>query len=502
LQDRTRIKHLVRNLPDDNSPKDALKRTLNAIEHTLIPQLDRVLQVLPLSAERGGATLVSERVSILANEARGEPVSDDPLELPTADLDPFVSKIVDDVSLPEKMVQRCLVHLLAGRHLILVGPPGTGKSTIAGKLCRALGYDAELATANPDWTTQDVVGGLAPHAHTDATGEVRVGYGVRDGCVAAAIKRNWATAAGRWERTSSEAGKGVWLIIDEINRAPMDHAFGDLFSALVSGVLHVPRVSQAGDIGTTLAIPIPQDFRLIGTANTADRHLLFQMSEALKRRFAFVEVPAYFSSDRQVPVDHIPRIVRQLSERPQLRALRIPDLSERLTLLLSLVNPVLGRIRALHDLGIAQILDALCTTLVESRFRPEVPLELVLSDVLGDQAMQALDTLPADALRLVAALLNGSAHCFLAELLHRWLALGDEIPTPARAHMFALRGYFSTHSDPLWQSFAAALDDALYRRASWSTVAAALPNAPGLLAALDVAAPLAERLIRLADARE
>jgi hypothetical protein len=35
---------------------------------------------------------------------------------------------------------------------------------------------------------------------------------------------------------------------------------------------------------------IPKDFRIIGTLNTFDRHFLNQISEALKRRFVFVEV--------------------------------------------------------------------------------------------------------------------------------------------------------------------------------------------------------------------
>jgi hypothetical protein len=37
-------------------------------------------------------------------------------------------------------------------------------------------------------------------------------------------------------------------------------------------------------------LPIPHDFRIIGTLNTFDRHFLNQISEALKRRFAFIEV--------------------------------------------------------------------------------------------------------------------------------------------------------------------------------------------------------------------
>ena len=43
--------------------------------------------------------------------------------------------------------------------------------------------------------------------------------------------------------------------------------------------------------GTTRDIPVPPDFRIIGTLNSFDRHFLNQISEAIKRRFDFIDVP-------------------------------------------------------------------------------------------------------------------------------------------------------------------------------------------------------------------
>ena len=37
-------------------------------------------------------------------------------------------------------------------------------------------------------------------------------------------------------------------------------------------------------------LKIPKDFRIIGTLNTADKHYLFPLSDALKSRFAFIEI--------------------------------------------------------------------------------------------------------------------------------------------------------------------------------------------------------------------
>ena len=80
---------------------------------------------------------------------------------------------------------------------------------------------------------------------------------------------------------------GTWLVIDEFNRADIDKAFGQLFTALESMELKIPSDTKGKSFKV---IPIPLDYRIIGTLNTADKHYLFSMSDALKRRFAFVEV--------------------------------------------------------------------------------------------------------------------------------------------------------------------------------------------------------------------
>ena len=37
-------------------------------------------------------------------------------------------------------------------------------------------------------------------------------------------------------------------------------------------------------------VALPRDFRIIGTLNSFDRHFLNQISEAMKRRFDFIDV--------------------------------------------------------------------------------------------------------------------------------------------------------------------------------------------------------------------
>src|SRR5699024_5291216 len=96
--------------------------------------------------------------------------------------------------------------------------------------------------------------------------------------------------------------KNEWLIIDEINRADIDKAFGSLFSVLTGDTVHLPYEANNGrkitlimeDDGTDSlekqTYMIPKDWRMIATMNTIDKASLFEMSYAFMRRFAFIPV--------------------------------------------------------------------------------------------------------------------------------------------------------------------------------------------------------------------
>jgi len=60
-----------------------------------------------------------------------------------------------------------------------------------------------------------------------------------------------------------------------------------MFTAIEHGRLKVPTSKEDEYFEE---VPIPQDYRIIGTLNTFDKHYLFRLSDALKRRFAFVEL--------------------------------------------------------------------------------------------------------------------------------------------------------------------------------------------------------------------
>ena len=66
------------------------------------------------------------------------------------------------------------------------------------------------------------------------------------------------------------------------NRANQDRAFGELFTLLEyrdRPLLPAARLGRSADLF------IPEAFRIIGTLNAVDRNTLFEMSQALRRRF-------------------------------------------------------------------------------------------------------------------------------------------------------------------------------------------------------------------------
>lgn len=172
--------------------------------------------------------------------------------------------------------------LNSGKHIILTGPPGTGKSKLANEICRQIGVSNKLVTATSNWTTYDTIGGYKPQKN----GELYFDPGLFLQCFK--------------DKKGNDAND--WLIIDEINRADIDKAFGPLFSVLTGDEVTLPYEVGSGkqmvlrpeskvknEIQPNEFV-VPSNWRIIGTMNTIDKSSLFEMSYAFMRRFAFIPV--------------------------------------------------------------------------------------------------------------------------------------------------------------------------------------------------------------------
>ena len=158
------------------------------------------------------------------------------------------SELVDSVGASvvgrRREIELVVAALVADRHVVIEGPPGTGKSTLLRTVAHELGVGFEFVEGNAELTPARLVG------HFDPARVMAEGYDADvfvDGPLASALR------------------DGSLLYVEEINRVP-EETLNVLITVMSEGELHVPRLGRIAAAPGFRLVAAMNPFDAIGTA--------------------------------------------------------------------------------------------------------------------------------------------------------------------------------------------------------------------------------------------
>jgi MoxR-like ATPase len=182
----------------------------------------------------------------------------------------LVDRLLGQVVGRRRELELVVAALAADRHIVLEGPPGTGKSTLLRAVARELGIGFEFVEGNAELTPARLVGHFDPaRVLTDGyTPEVFV-----DGPLITAMT------------------EGSLLYVEEINRIP-EETLNVLITVMSEQELHVPRLGK---------VHCAPGFRLVAAMNPFDAVGTARISSAVYDRMCRLSM-TYQSAPDEVAI--------------------------------------------------------------------------------------------------------------------------------------------------------------------------------------------------------
>lgn len=197
-------------------------------------------------------------------------------------------------SVENKTIFEYKANTSKGKNKIFYGAPGTGKSHSIDKITK---HSCRYTTVfHPDTQYSDFVGALKP-VMVDANGEKKISYEFRPGPFTKALIE-----------AINKPSKHVYLVIEELNRAPSAAVFGEIFQLLdrdMKGesqykieasdpdmLLHIKENLNEPDKFNELYLP--SNLSILATMNSSDQSVM-PMDTAFKRRWLFEYLPIDFT---------------------------------------------------------------------------------------------------------------------------------------------------------------------------------------------------------------